>query len=402
VSEIYGSRGHDSGDDMGRRGSDYPGSGSRWGNPWGGPWRSDHSVYDRDVPDHDTGDDGAGDYYDLDPDAENYADIDAVLTRRERQGTTGGEHAEDARDQQPDAGDTDREGTGGIDSDICAILHENGHLPEPCTRDEVAREATARYCAPGLTETGASEEAYEPHQSWESDLPTREEPRAKIWGSDAECWDENKQTWRKFDAANPDVSLADDDGKARTSVGKAEHATSELASQGGVDSGQAADTGDAWDQRVSELETANAELQSENTQLSKGITKLEIENADLGKRIVELDTRNDTLESRLERLERSVQAKPAALDTSREVGDQEVAAKEAKQQSGRPEWSSNEAIALGAAAGSGILTTAADYWSCLPATYAGITASVLGVGAAAVALIRRQREGKDGPHRPEN
>lgn len=117
-------------------------------------------------------------------------------------------------------------------------------------------------------------------------------------------------------------------------------------------------------------------------------------NADLGKNIA-------ALESRLEFLERSALDKPTALDASREVSDQEVAEKEAPQQRSRPEWSSNEAMALGAAAGGGILTTVADYWSLLPATYA-ITASVLGVGTAAVALFRRHREVKDGAHRPEH
>ena len=55
---------------------------------------------------------------------------------------------------------------------------------------------------------------------------------------------------------------------------------------------------------------------------------------------------------------------------------------------------------LAATTGGGVLTTVADYWSYIPAAYAGITASVLGVGAAAVALVRRHREAKDAAHRP--
>jgi hypothetical protein len=78
-----------------------------------------------------------------------------------------------------------------------------------------------------------------------------------------------------------------------------------------------------------------------------------------------------------------------------------VADKEAPQQKGRAEWTSNEALAFGAVAGGGIVTTVADFWSCLPATYAGITASVLGVGAAGIALFRKHREASNA-HRPEH
>jgi chromosome segregation ATPase len=191
---------------------------------------------------------------------------------------------------------------------------------------------------------------------------------------------------------------------ALTETGQAEHNdTSELASQDHADppaADQAVETEGAWRQRVTELEAANAELKAENDQLDRGLAELESENADLGKQIAKLTSRNDVLDSRLERLEQIVQDKPAAVDTDRELGSADRAEKKAKQQAGRNEWMSNEAIGLAAATGGGVLTTVADYWRYLPATYAGITASVLGVGAAAIALVRKHREARNAAHRP--
>jgi uncharacterized protein (TIGR03382 family) len=55
---------------------------------------------------------------------------------------------------------------------------------------------------------------------------------------------------------------------------------------------------------------------------------------------------------------------------------------------------SSEALLFGAAAAGGALTTMADFIRYLPADTAGIGASFLAAGAAAVAWMRRRREGK--------
>jgi hypothetical protein len=56
---------------------------------------------------------------------------------------------------------------------------------------------------------------------------------------------------------------------------------------------------------------------------------------------------------------------------------------------------SDEAFLLAAAAGGGIVTTLADYVRYLPADAAGITASVLAVGAATITWARKHREAKN-------
>lgn len=177
-----------------------------------------------------------------------------------------------------------------------------------------------------------------------------------------------------------------------------------------------AEAGDGLRQRVADLEAANSELRNENTelraantQLVKGFSELESENAELGKTVTEVKTENADLrrgfsahEARLERLERNALGNTGSLDTDRELSSADNAVEKTEHQRGRPEWTSNEAIGLAAATSSGLLTTVADYWSYLPATYAGITASVLGVGAAGIALVRKHREARNAAHRPEH
>jgi hypothetical protein len=143
-----------------------------------------------------------------------------------------------------------------------------------------------------------------------------------------------------------------------------------------------------------------AELKTENAQLGKDMAELKAENADIRSKNAELERGYSALETRIERLEKSSPDKPAASISGMELGTPEISQSETKQPSARQEWTSNEAFALAASTGGGILTTVSDYWSYLPATYAGITASILGVGAAAVALIRKHREAKDATHRP--
>jgi uncharacterized protein YlxW (UPF0749 family) len=122
------------------------------------------------------------------------------------------------------------------------------------------------------------------------------------------------------------------------------------------------------------------------------LAELESENSELGKGM-------EALEARLERLERNSPDKPPAPVSNKEQSGAETAGEETRRQAARREWRSNEAIGLAAAVGGGVLVTVADFTSALPATYAGIGASALGVGAATVGWYRRHREAKDA-HRP--
>jgi hypothetical protein len=385
VSEIYGSSGgYDRGDHHGNDASDA-------GDPW--------DNYDPDAELEAMGITRQGEW---------------ERARTQARGDTGyGDGwADDADETDPDAEN---------DADIYAILHEDDDLSEPRTRQEVTGEARefARNRDPASTETG-TDSGGEAYRSWEDDLPTREEFRAKTWGPDAEYWDENEQAWRKFDSTpTPEGISANTDqdngaspvGQNPDAVARGDHPypwinpdgtdghqdTGPLAADRSADADQNADG--SLRQRITDLEAANAELKAANA-------KLEAENSLLGEDIAELKAENvdlrrevSALDARLERLERNNPDKHAASIGAMECGDQQVAKSEDKEPSSRREWTSNEAVALAAVTGGGVMTTVADYWSYLPAAYAGISASVLGVGAAAIALVRKHREAKNA-HRP--
>lgn len=300
------------------------------------------------------GDDQADDDYDTDLDAANYAAGNDPETAWRNQGNPDSPNGLGCQGGDDSASKPHDDPVEGHDADIEAILGENDHLPEPRTRQEAA----------------------------------------------ADAWDRPDQTPGETLTQNRN---ADQTARGQHPYRAAEHdKTSEQASHDDGDASaadQAADTDDALHQRLADLESANAELKTENTQLSRGMAELETGNADLGKRIAEVEARNDTLEARLERLEQK--ADDPALAAMRNSGqDAQTVAEEAKkQQPDRPEWRSNEAVGLAAAVSGGIVTTIADYWSALPATYAGIAASALGIGAATVGWYRKHREVKDA-HRP--
>lgn len=255
----------------------------------------------------------------------------------------------------------------------------------------------------------------------EADLPTRADSHAATWEDhlDSGYAAGLEQVGEDAHAAEPALDRYGDGtliphATDQATRGERPYPDSQRAPSNDQDAGpnetdRNAETDDGLRQRVADLEAANAELRNENTQLAKDVVEVESENAELGKTVTELKTENADLrrgfsahEARLERLEKIVPDKPATVNADRELAPAEQAEKKAKQQRGRPEWTSNETIGLAAATGGGILTTVADYWSYLPATYAGITASVLGVGAAAIALVRKHREARDAAHRPEH
>jgi chromosome segregation ATPase len=80
-------------------------------------------------------------------------------------------------------------------------------------------------------------------------------------------------------------------------------------------------------QRVADLQSANAELKTENTQLGRGMAELESENSELGKSITELRSENaelkrgvSALEARMERVERNNPDKPSTGIGDKELG----------------------------------------------------------------------------------
>jgi hypothetical protein len=131
--------------------------------------------------------------------------------------------------------------------------------------------------------------------------------------------------------------------------------------------------------------------------LRRRLAGLEAENAKLATSNMALAAGMQAIEARLERLEHASQDQPVPLASGNEQSRPDVTREEATpQRLGRlPRWASNEAVGLAAAVGGGTLTTVADFARAFPATYAGIGASALGVGAAGLGLYRKHREDKN-------
>jgi cell division protein FtsB len=311
--------------------------------------------YDR----RDSGDRSSGDHYnsdadgmwgDQDPDAANYADLDHPDSQDD--------HASDD-DDSPDADD---------------YRHRDEELDGDMNRAEYAdyvrnREQAGIYDADGDCgyDTAPDAENY-------ADANTTDKPHGdQVDGHDADIYsilhenDDLPEPRTRQEAAADTWDQPDQiQGGPLTQDRYAD---------------QTVETEDALRQRVADLESANAELETQNTQLGRGMAELKSENSELGKSITELRSENadlkrgvSALEARMERLEHNNPGKPVAVDTGRELDSADRAEKKGKQQAGRGEWTSNEAI----------------------------TASVLGVGATAVALSRKHREARNEVHRPEH
>jgi hypothetical protein len=368
VSEIYGSGGYDS------------------------PSRDNDAAYERST--------GSGAWENYNPEAE-----------LERLGITrAGEWARanadwDSQQSQDGDGQADNDGTDGDGRDSSHGPTAEAWDQDPDIDDDYYQDDTAI--------EGRLDEA---------DLPTRADSHAATWEDHLDSgYAADLEPEGEDDDTHAAESARDRDGdgtlipQATDQATRGEHpypdsqrAPSSDPDAGPDETNQNAEADDSLRQRVADLEAANAELRNENTQLGKDVIEVESENAELGKTVTELRTENADLrrgfsahEARLERLEQDRPDRPAASIGAMERDDQTIAESEDKQQPERREWRSNEAIAMAAATGGGIITTVADYWSYLPATYAGITASVFGIGVAAIALVRKHREAKDA-HRPEH
>jgi flagellin-like hook-associated protein FlgL len=308
-------------------------------------------------------------YYDGDIQAALAADTRPTRQQAARDDGTG-------RDGQGDNAKPHADQIDGHDADIYAILHENDHLPEPRTRQQAAREdrqaeTAPKVEAPGLTEPSTVADG-EAHRSWEDGLDTTPAPDGE---------------------GAADTTVIGDRQHGEHPYPAAEHDNGELTSQadtGTSTTDQPTETDDALRQRITDLEAANARLETQNTELGKGMAELESENAELGKTVTGLEAHNSKLESRLERLEHKVEdVIPSDKIANRTNAAQTEGDSREKQRGRAP---SSEALLFGATAVGGVLTTAADYVRYLPATYAGVGASVLAAGAAAVAWARKRKE----------
>lgn len=181
-------------------------------------------------------------------------------------------------------------------------------------------------------------------------LPARQDARAATWDDHPVYHDEGSPDIPDDAGADDHVLDSDQDDLDQTAVG-----------QGAPETGRPADT-------------------------SERITGVEAENARLGQTITDL-------QARLERLEQGSQTEPSHRLTGQERDTAQKDAIEADNRQARP-WRrpTDEALALGAAATGGVITTVADFVPYLHADVAGVAASAIAVGAAAVTWMRTRGE----------
>jgi hypothetical protein len=202
-------------------------------------------------------------------------------------------------------------------------------------------------------------------------LPTRQDARAATWGDDPEYDDQN----------DPDTGHDTDLGALTADDDYALDSDQDDLDQAAADQGAPATGPD----------DPPAEACAEQDERSPGgtserITELEAENAQQANSITDL-------QARLERLERGNQADPSTGITGQEHDQaQRDTAKAEDVQTQRRHRPTDEALALGAAATGGLITTVADYVPFLHADVAGIAASAVAVGAATVTWMRARRE----------
>jgi hypothetical protein len=212
----------------------------------------------------------------------------------------------------------------------------------------------------------------------EDRLPTRQDARAATWGEDPEYDDQN----------DPDTGHDTDLGALTADDDYALDSDQDDLDQAAADQGAPA-TGP--DDPPAEAPDSMAGSRAEQDERSPGgtserITELEAENAQQANSITDL-------QARLERLERGNQAEPSTGITGQEHDQaQRDTAKAEDVQTQRRHRPTDEALALGAAATGGLITTVADYVPFLHADVAGIAASAVAVGAATVTWMRARRE----------
>jgi hypothetical protein len=396
VSEIYGSSRDDSGDHRD------PASSS--------PDR--YTPADQDGGDGLSEDTGPADY---DP------DIYAILYENDHlpEPRTRQDAARDAHDLHSHDYDEDEDYSEDPDTANYAFLAENGRFP---TWQEAASQDGAGY----ETNDASPDDRYLGHTgpdtaailAEEDKLPTREESRAATRGDHPAHHDETDLV--SADTENPEtVSTAEpecegdpltgtDPGQADVARGDYPYPEHAVPDQLGDQPGHADSTHETRGDQQStdqdsetsaELRQRIADLESETVQLRSGMAEVKAENAEIRSESAELRRDFSELRALVEWPEHGGSDKTLAVDTSRELSHAENADEKKQQSVRRRVWTSNEAFGIAAMAGGTILTGVADYWRYLPGTYAGIAANVLGLGAAAVALIRKNKEVRDAAHR---
>jgi hypothetical protein len=359
VSEIYGGSHDSGGDDAGRRGSSYP----SFGSSWGGPWRPDY----RDAPGRGTGDD--------DYDSGGYLD-----PAEQEHGMTRGEYADYLRSLPTDADAADREGTRVTTWDDRSLFTDDTDPDAANYADLDVLLAGRDYSPPPPEELQATTCGDHPVVHDETDLDA-DHNDTDHGVADESALDQSRSwalTPQDTDGAASGEQLYPDSGNLDQPEATVGH---EATDADAADRGEA---DDAWRQRITELEAANADLRAENSQLGKGFAEMEITNAKLWKNVV-------ALEARIERVEKSRQDMPTSEVAARRqpAGEREEGRDDQERRRRGP---SDEAFVFGATAAGGILTTVADFVSRLPAADAGIAASFLATGAAGVAWIHKRRE----------
>jgi hypothetical protein len=205
----------------------------------------------------------------------------------------------------------------------------------------------------------------------EDQLPTRQDARAATWSEDPEYYDED-------DPGPPHDADPGDDHALDSEQGDQDQAAADQLAP-------ATARPDVQPAEASDNRTAPpAEETPAST--SERITELEADNAELSKTVTDL-------QARVERLEDGTQAESSTGITGQEHDTTQRDAIQAENPHlGRRHLPTNEALALGAAAAGGVITTFADYVPFLHADVAGMATSAVAVGAAAVTWMRARRE----------
>jgi hypothetical protein len=214
----------------------------------------------------------------------------------------------------------------------------------------------------------------------EDELPSRAESRARTWGDNPEFTDETDLD-PEYDTEQPGPGVVPGAPTA----------------DGGVQQGDelSADPNPSRDALDIESEDPAREPERPPPDVKGRVGELEAVNAELSKRISDL-------QARCERLEHSGKPEPESGVLARERDTSQWSG--IKENDGNPRrWSvpSNEALAFGATAAGGVITTIAGYVPYLHADLAGMVANAVAIGATGVAWMRSRKEEKHG-HRPEN
>lgn len=219
----------------------------------------------------------------------------------------------------------------------------------------------------------------------EDDLPTPQESRARTWGDNPDYYDETDLA-SEYDGDLEALTAEDqalDSGEGQPDQGANKtHPAAERLDGPHTDAPESSAVAPAEQEEQSPADTSGrgTDPAHENAQLSRNIAELQ---------------------ARLERLEHANQAEPTADTIGRE---RETAERSDIVPSQTRRWlsPSNEGLALGAAAAGGVFTTVSDYVPYLHADVAGIAASTLAVGAAAVTWMRAKGEAKHARRRTKD